>query len=109
MGPSDAVGMVGAIIGALSTVAGAIGWYFSWRLNDMQEQFSARFEKIDLALNLVTTHLSVLNGRVGRLETWQEMHEHHDDERHKLLEQSTRDIWQSVNGLRTDIHRGASS
>lgn len=50
------------------------------------------------ALDNIDKRLGTISGRVGKMETWQEMHERQDDERHEQVEKTTDALWMTVHG-----------
>lgn len=61
--------------------------------------------KIFKALTDIRDHLGKLNGRVGKAEGWQPMHEKQDDERHEQIEREHARMWAAIS--RMDEHRRA--
>lgn len=66
-----------------TTILGAIGWVL---------------KDIRASLARILEHLATLNGRVGKGETWQAMHEKQDDDRFENIEKQTDAIWTAVRG-----------
>lgn len=48
------------------------------------------------SLDSIDKRLGQINGRVGKMETWQGMHERHDDERHEHIDKATDALWVAV-------------
>ncbi len=48
------------------------------------------------ALDKIDARLGQINGRVGKMETWQGMHERQDDERHEHIDKVTDALWVAV-------------
>lgn len=71
----------GLILAAVASV-GIVAW---WGL-----------QRIIAALDEINRRLGQINGRVGKMETWQEMHERADDERHEQVEKVTDALWIAV-------------
>ena len=65
----------------ITVILGAIGWV----LKDIRASLAG-----------ILDHLANLNGRVGKSETWQEMHEKQDDDRFEQLEKQTDALWSAV-------------
>lgn len=73
----------GLILAAIAAV-GVVAWWGLRRIIDALDNIDAR--------------LGQINGRVGKMETWQGMHEKQDDERHDLVEKTTDALWMAVHG-----------
>lgn len=48
------------------------------------------------ALDKIDDRLGQINGRVGKMETWQGMHERQDDERQEHIDKATDALWVAV-------------
>jgi hypothetical protein len=48
------------------------------------------------SLDSIDSRLGTINGRVGKMETWQVMHERQDDERYEHIDKTTDAIWTAV-------------
>lgn len=48
------------------------------------------------SLDSIDKRLGTINGRVGKMETWQWMHERQDDERHEHIDKATDALWVAV-------------
>lgn len=48
------------------------------------------------SLDSIDKRLGTINGRVGKMETWQGMHERQDDERHEHIDKATDALWVAV-------------
>ena len=79
--------MTGIPEGLFLSVLAAIGVVIWWGIR----QIVTELKKINERLNLI-------NGRVGKMETWKDMHEKQDDERHEHLEKATDTLWVAVRG-----------
>lgn len=73
----------GLILAAIAGV-GVVSWWGLRRIID--------------ALDNIDKRLGQINGRVGKMETWQSMHEKTDDERHDQVEKTTDALWMAVHG-----------
>lgn len=73
----------GLILAAIAAV-GVVAWWGLRRIIDALDKIDAR--------------LGQINGRVGKMETWQGMHEKQDDERHERFDHETDALWIAVRG-----------
>jgi hypothetical protein len=55
---------------------------------------------IILLLGIGVKQLTKINGSVGKLNTWAELHQKQDDERHDIEVQDRRDLWSKFNNLK---------
>lgn len=58
------------------------------------------FRRVLSTQDRIIEHLSILNGRLGRAETWQQSHEARDNERFAELREASRDIRENLARLR---------
>lgn len=86
--------LVVAMLAAIGTVA----WWGIRRIVSGQDL-------INQTLVQISDRLAQINGRVGKVETWTEMHENQDDERHQHLDKVQDALWAEVRGL-TNHKRG---
>lgn len=84
--------LVVAMLGVIGTVA----WWGIRRIVSGQDL-------INTTLVQISDRLAQINGRVGKVETWAEMHEHQDDERHQRFDKETDSLWAEIRGL--SIHK----
>lgn len=77
--------LVVAMLGVIGTVA----WWGIRRIVGGQDA-------INQTLVQISDRLAQINGRVGKVETWTEMHEQQDDERHQRFDKETDAIWSQV-------------
>lgn len=77
--------LVVAMLGVIGTVA----WWGIRRIVGGQDA-------INQTLVQISDRLAQINGRVGKVETWTEMHEHQDDERHQRFDKETDALWSQV-------------
>lgn len=77
--------LVVAMLGVIGTVA----WWGIRRIVGGQDA-------INQTLVQISDRLAQINGRVGKVETWTEMHEHQDDERHQRFDKETDELWSQV-------------
>ncbi len=47
-------------------------------------------------LKKINDRLNIINGRVGKMETWKDGHEKQDDERHEHLDKETDALWTAI-------------
>ena len=80
--------LVVAMLGVIGTVA----WWGIRRIVAGQDNINA-------TLTTISDRLAQINGRVGKVETWTEMHEHQDAERHQRFDKETDAIWAQVRVL----------
>lgn len=80
--------LVVAMLGVIGTVA----WWGIRRIVSGQDL-------INQTLVQISDRLAQINGRVGKMETWTEMHENQDDERHQRFDKETDAIWAQVRTL----------
>lgn len=80
--------LVVAMLGVIGTVA----WWGIRRIVAGQDNINA-------TLTTISDRLAQINGRVGKVETWTEMHEHQDDERHRRFDKETDALWAQVRTL----------
>lgn len=45
------------------------------------------YDDISVALKDIAKSLGLVNGRIGKLETWKDLHDKQDDERHKDIKE----------------------
>ena len=88
--------LVVAMLGVIGTVA----WWGIRRIVSGQDL-------INQTLVQISDRLAQINGRVGKVETWTEMHENQDDERHQHLDKVQDALWAEVRGL-TNHKRGTA-
>lgn len=72
----------------LTMVIGAMGALVNYLVGEIR--------KINQFLKDIADHLAKLNGRVGKVETWQDMHARQDDERHEQIQRETDALWREV-------------
>jgi len=72
----------------LTMVIGAMGALVNYLVGEIR--------KINQFLKDIADHLAKLNGRVGKGETWQDMHARQDDERHEQIQRETDALWREV-------------
>lgn len=84
----------GIILLALSG-AGVVGWWGVRRLVKMSDDGST-------LLNNINTSLSLINERLGKSETWMELHEKSDDERHTEM----KNAYQLLSNIMIDRNKG---
>jgi|CXWL01.1.fsa_nt_gi hypothetical protein len=77
-------GIIEGLILAAITSVGVVAWWGLKRIIDALDKIDAR--------------LGQINGRVGKMETWQGMHERQDDERHEHIDKATDALWVAVRG-----------
>jgi len=53
-----------------------------------------------VALAGINRHLGTMNGRLGKTEVWMEQHESMDDERHRELTATHKEMWHAINEQR---------
>lgn len=58
-------------------------------------------DETNQALGSIGTQLATMNGRLGKSEQWQQMHEAKDDERHEEIKGNVKEIWKTIDALRT--------
>ena len=80
--------LVVAMLGVIGTVA----WWGIRRIVSGQDL-------INQTLVQISDRLAQINGRVGKMETWTEMHEHQAYERHQRFDKETEAIWAQVRTL----------
>ncbi len=73
----------GLILAAIAGV-GVVSW---WGIRRIVE-----------ALDKIDARLGQINGRVGKMETWQVMHERSDDDRHEHIDKNVDALWNMVRG-----------
>lgn len=71
--------------------------------NNMEHRIHGKLTLIGTAVDGIKIRVGEQNGRVGKLETWCEMHETHDDERHKESIESRKEVVTAVNNLRNRL------
>ena len=77
--------LVVAMLGVIGTVA----WWGIRRIVSGQDL-------INQTLVQINDRLAQINGRVGKMETWTEMHENQDNERHQRFDKETDALWSQV-------------
>lgn len=77
--------LVVAMLGVIGTVA----WWGIRRIVRGQDL-------INQTLVQINDRLAQINGRVGKMETWTEMHENQDNERHQRFDKETDALWSQV-------------
>ena len=75
----------------LGVAIAACGWMIRYLISAVNAT--------NTTLQSIADHLGKLNGRVGKAESWQLMHEKQDDERYEGIEREQTRIW-------TEIERG---
>ena len=73
---------------------GAIVWWGVLRLVATNDQTL-------MSLCVIRDHLSLINGRLGKSETWMEMHQEHDDQQFGQIRENMRRIWEKVDQPRS--------
>jgi hypothetical protein len=81
------------IEGLLLLTAAGIGGIMWW---GVQRLISANDETVK-ALGKIQEHLATINGRLGKSETWMELHQAQDDKQYEALHVSVRDLYEKVN------------
>jgi hypothetical protein len=84
-------GIPEGIVAIILSAIGIVAWWGIKRIVGGQDE-------INRTLHQISDRLASINGRVGKMETRQEMHEKHDDERHEQFEKETADLWAAVRG-----------
>lgn len=77
-------GIIEALILAVLSAVGIVAWW--------------GFRRMVTALDRIEDRLGQINGRVGKMETWQGMHERQDDDRIDHLEKTADKLWAAVRG-----------
>ena len=80
------------VVGVFSVFVAVIGWGI--------KRIVATNDQTNETLSGISRHLATMNGRLGKVEQWQTMHERMDDERHGETQKSHDALWEAVNGLR---------
>lgn len=80
--------LVVAMLAAIGTVA----WWGIRRIVAGQDNINA-------TLTTISDRLAQINGRVGKMETWTQMHENQADERHQRFDKETDALWAQVRTL----------
>ena len=73
---------------------GGIVWWGVLRLVSTNDQTLT-------SLTAINTHLALINGRLGKSETWMEMHQAHDDQEFKHLRENMQHIWKKIDPSRS--------
>lgn len=82
-------GIPEGIVALILTAIGVVAWFGIRRIVAGQDSINA-------TLSVICDRLATINGRVGKMETWTEMHEHSADERIRRLEKEDATIWQEI-------------
>lgn len=82
-------GIPEGIVALILTAIGVVAWFGIRRIVAGQDSMNA-------TLSVISDRLATINGRVGKMETWTEMHEHSDDERMRRLEKEDATLWQEI-------------
>jgi hypothetical protein len=53
------------------------------------------------ALGDITTHLATINGRLGKSETWMELHQTHDDQEFTHIRDNLQRVWEKLDPPRS--------
>ena len=72
----------------LGVAIAACGWMIKYLVNAVN--------LTNASLQTMNAHLGLLNGRMGKSETWQTMHEGRADERHQQLEREQTRLWTAI-------------
>lgn len=72
----------------LGVAIAACGWMIKYLISAVNAT--------NVSLQAIGDHLGKLNGRVGKSETWQEMHENQDADRHQQLERENARMWTAI-------------
>ena len=73
---------------------GVVVWWGVLRLVSTNDQTLT-------ALNGVNAHLALINGRLGKSETWMELHQAHDDQEFTHLRENMQHIWKKIDPSRS--------
>lgn len=73
-----------------------IGWFF----NRMIKRVDMKMDLLDTKMDSTLNEVRATNGKLLGLETWTQGHEKLDDERFKRTEETHRDIWGKIKGLK---------
>lgn len=84
--------LVGVPEGVALLVLSVVGWGL--------RRLVAGQDETNKTLVTISDRLGQINGRVGKMETRQDMHEKHDDERHTEIGKEHDALWAAVNGRR---------
>lgn len=72
----------------LGVAIAACGWMIKYMISAVNAT--------NASLQSIADHLGKLNGRVGKAEGWQGMHEKQDDERYEGIEREQMRIWTAI-------------
>lgn len=80
------------LVVAMLAGIGTVAWWGIRRIVAGQDNINA-------TLTTISDRLAQINGRVGKMETWTEMHEHQAAERHQRFDKETDALWAQVRVL----------
>lgn len=86
------------VVGVLLTASGTILWRGINEMRSDQRKLLDRVGSIDVSM-------AIMNGRLGKSESWQEQHEKTDNERHLSLMSGHESIWKEIGSLRKVLYR----
>lgn len=72
----------------LGVTIAACGWMIQYLISAVNAT--------NASLQSIADHLGKLNGRVGKTEGWQAMHEKQDDERYEGIDREQMRIWTAI-------------
>jgi len=83
----------GLILLAVAGVGGIV-WWGVLRLVSTNDQTLT-------SLTAINTHLALINGRLGKSETWMEMHQSHDDQEFTHIRENLQRVWEKLDPPRS--------
>ena len=83
----------GLILLAVAGVGGIV-WWGVLRLVSTNDQTLT-------SLAAINAHLALINGRLGKSETWMEMHQGHDDQEFTHIRENLQRVWEKLDPPRS--------
>lgn len=90
----------------METRVGTVGKSLDDKLVAVNRNIDEKLCEISETVEGIRTRVGEQNGRLGRSETWQKMHETHDDERHMEMQNRRGELHTSVTDLRKEFQDG---
>ena len=87
----------GLILLTVAGVGGLICWIIRW---GVLRVVSTNDQTLTSLAN-INAHLALINGRLGKSETWMEMHQGHDDQEFTHIRENLQRVWEKLDPPRS--------
>ena len=96
------------LVKVAASVAGATATVITTAITVVAKPVWSKLKSIEETTGGIKAKVAEQNGRIGKMEMWQGMHEGHDDERHQAMIAGRAEVVSKVAALRTELSTAVS-